>query len=180
MSFKGQLFDILTSSRNFHVNICPPSVIISDEKIHSVYTCPQSFPITHRREHAYNCLIPDIVWKAEFWEHLKFGPSISIHRTYKPAGYYDLLPQNNGETLTLIPLNKLASIKLHIYLNPKGFQASNRYHKSSITQTKRLYRRKGLFIIKSTPNLEYHIKSKLNDKYSTVGISWFYLQRISS
>lgn len=52
-------------------------------------------------------------------------PLAHLHRTYKPAGYYDLLPQNNGETLTLIPLNKLASIKLHIYLNPKGSQASN-------------------------------------------------------
>lgn len=43
-----------------------------------LYThAPSLSPITHRREHAYNCLIPDIVWKPEFWEHLKFGPSIS-------------------------------------------------------------------------------------------------------
>lgn len=85
-------------------------------------------------------------------------PLAHLHRTYKPAGYYDLLPQNNGETLTLIPLNKLASIKLHIYLNP-------------LLRPKGYTERKGLFTITSTPNLEYHIKSKLNGKYSTVGIS---------
>lgn len=121
-----------------------------------LYThAPSLSPITHRREHAYNCLIPDIVWKPEFWEHL--------HRTYKPAGYNDLLPQNNGETLTLIPLNKLASIKLHIYLNPKGSQASNWYRKSSITQTKRLYWKERF--------VYYHINTKSRISYQ-IQVEW--------
>lgn len=90
-------------------------------------------------------------------------PLAHLHRTYKPAGYYDLLPQNNGETLTLIPLNKLASIKLHIYLNHKGSQASNWYRKSSITQTKRLYWKERF--------VYYHINTKSRISYQ-IQVEW--------